>query len=305
MAFNKINKNIIQALFEAKGKVTSYKVEFPYYVSESIGLETVTVKSAKEFISKVKELLKKYPKEIKEPLIGYYKDGMKDDIDISVYAYCLIDNPKEVIGLMFDLWDNYYNKGGVVQTKSTDVAGRPWEITRKFRQILGKSNVVGKTIELYEKICSYLKTIKTPIYAYREYGGDKGSFSKNRFYYSDAETSLFFAREKRFEADIVMPWSLYKTHIEVEPGIKSTDSIRIYGFISGIAEKPIVSYQDVDDYDTAIKFIKSVIAETVEYDRKKFKTFNDAAKKWNTPDVPYIADAPEFKFNGKNEIIEK
>ena len=29
MTFNKINKNIIQALFEAKGKVTSYKVELP------------------------------------------------------------------------------------------------------------------------------------------------------------------------------------------------------------------------------------------------------------------------------------
>lgn len=305
MQSNKINKNIIHALFEAKGPGNSYKVELPYYIERCTGLETITVKSAKEFIAKVKEILKKYPKEIKGTLKGYYADGMKDDTDISVYAYCFVDNPKEVMGLMFDLWDNYYNKDGVVQTTSTDVAGRPWEITREFRKILGKSNVIGKTIELYEKICKYLKTIKTPIYAYREYGGDKGNFSKNSFRYSDAETSLFFVREKRFEADIVMPWRLYKTHIEVEPGIKSTDSIRIHGLITGIAEKPIISYQDIDNYDAAIKFIKSVIAETVEYDCKKFKILNDDAKNLNDPDMPYIVDAPEFKFNGKNEIIEK
>ena len=308
MAFNKINKNIIQALFEAKvaNKATTYKIELPDFVS---GSKSLVVKNAKEFIGKVTDILKRKENNphsnytVKDYIDQYYIDGLTH-LDISVYAYTLISNPEKVMPLMFDLWDNYYNKNGVVQTNSTDIDGRPWEVTKQFRELLGKSNIGKELPKLYKKIVSYIKTIKTPEYAYNKYTKTKSSTTKNIFKYEKAETSIFFAREDRFTADIVMPWRYYKLHLEVEPGIKSTDTIRIYGYIGGLGERPIEDYVDISDYNEAIDYIKTMIKKTVEYDQKEFEKLNKLAKDFDDQYTPYIDNAPKFKFDGKNEIIE-
>lgn len=312
----KLNENIIKALYEAKGSKPSnagytiklYPASLKFTDLGKLGKKTLTVKDAKDLINQTKDILKKCP-DFKDSVLGYF-DADDDDLDISVFSYYLIDNKEDVIDLMFDLWNNYYNKNGVVQTKSTDVEGRPWEITREFRKLLNKSNVVQEITELYKKICDYVKTIKTPIYAYAKYGKNvKDDSTKNEFFYKDAESSLFFVRFDRFCADIVMPWRLCKLHLEIEPGVMSTDSINIYSAISTMASNPIrdelTLYSKYNTVKDAIKFINSKIEEAVETDNKEFERLNDEALEWDDQDLPYIKNAPKFKFDGKNKIIQK
>lgn len=310
----KVNENIIKALYEAKGIKPSnagYTIKLSptslrYTDLDKLGKKTLTVKDAKDLINQTKDILKKCP-DFKDSILGYFDVG---NLDISVFSYYLIDNKEDVIDLMFDLWNNYYNKNGVVQTKSTDVDGRPWEITREFRKVLNKSNVVKEIAEFYKKICDYVKSIKTPIYAYAKYGNDKNAKStKNEFTYKDAETSSFFVRFDRFCADIVMPWRLCKLHLEIEPGAVSTDSVSIYSSILVMASKPILDeltvYVKSNSVNDAIKFINSKIEEAVETDAKEFETLNDKALEFDDQDSSYIKNAPKFKFDGKNKIIQK